>query len=398
MTLHEMQTTLKLSKYPACFPALYDRIQDTWKDRAALILSDYYIYKTLTDCYALLPYRDAICAAAAKARETPALCLFICILEQLIVTGGTLSDPDYEAPAGEGSEYDLLHLFPAIPTMPGSVKFLRDRQVPEDIIAASLQEYDDSMETGVAQFGRPVFNKGRLGWLLIAIRNHIVRIDRFKYDLPGLFMEKVRVYENSAGEQVILADGMQVHRSGRLLGSIAHEDPEGSFFAAITETEDTVTGYPTQQEYVQNTPITLEKSQWTLRLTANDPVIRIHIPKNEPFDPQIVEASYQKARSFFARHFPDYPYKAFYCNSWLMSQELPAILKPTSNILAFQKKFTIIPSVSVGRAVFAFVFQRSAAFIPASFDDLPRNTSLERAIIALYENGGYIHEGSGFFF
>ena len=398
MTLNEMQAALNLSKYPTCFTEHYESVKDSWKDRAALILSEDYIYKTLTECYALLPYRDAICAAAAKAGKNPALCLFICLLEQLIVTGGTLTDPDYEVPTGEGPEYDLLHLFPAIPTMPDSVKFLRDRQVPEDIIAASLREYDDSMETSVDQLGRPVFDKGRLGWLLVAIRNHIVRIGRFKYDLPGIFMEKVRVYENKAGEQVTLADGVQVHRSGRLLGSVAHEDPEGSFFAAITETEDTVTGCPTVREFVQSTPVTLSKAEWTLRLCAQDPVIRIHIPKKEPFDPYIVEAAYEKARDFFARYFPDYPYKAFYCNSWLLSQELPGILKPTSNILAFQRKFTIVPSISVGRGVFSFVFQRPAAAIPASFDDFPRTTSLERAIIQVYENGGYIHEASGFFF
>ena len=398
MTLSQMQSALSLSKLPDCFPELFSKIQNTWEARAAHILSKDYIYNTLTDCYALLPYRNAICAAAEEAQKNPALCLFICLWEQWVAIGGTPYDPNYEPPAGEGVVYDLLHLFPLIPTMPDSVRFLRDRAVPEEIIAASLQEYDDSMETSISQLGRPVFDKGRMGWLLVAIRNHIVRIDRFKYDLPDRFMEKVRVYENASGEQVILADGISVHRSGRVLGSISFEDPEGSFFAGITETEDTVTGYPTMREYVQNTPVTLSKADWTLRLTCNDPVVRIHIPRKEPFDPEVVEASYEKARAFFARHFPDYPYKAFFCNSWLMSQDLPAILKPTSNILAFQKKFTIVPSVSVGRAVFSFVFQRSAAVIPATFDDLPQTTSLERAIVQVYKNGGYIHEGSGFFF
>lgn len=397
MNLKEMQSALSLDSIPSAFEEIFSRIGQTWEARAAHILSETCIRTTLTDCYAMLPYLDTVCDAAACIQKNPALCLLVCLLEQWIADGVSPAFPEYTPPSGEGLEYDFLHLFPAISTMPNSVKFFRDRQLPEDIIAASMREYDDSVATSLLQQGRPVFDKGRLAWLVLATRNHIMRLGRLKFDMPDLYMEKVRVYENETGEQIILADGIQVHRSGRVLGSVGHTDTDGSFLAEITETEDTVTGYPAIREFVQNTPVTLSKSQWTLRLCAQDPVIRMHIPRDESFDPEIVERSYAQAREIFARHFPDYPYKAFFCNSWLMSQELPSILKPTSNILAFQNKFTIVPSISVGRAVFSFVFLREAQ-IPDSLDDLPQNTSLERSIVQVYRQGGYIHEGSGFFF
>ena len=397
MTLAQMQHTLSLDSIPSAFTELFHRMEHSWEEKAAHILSEAYIRTTLTECYAMLPHLDLICTAAENIRKNPALSLLVCLLEQWIADGVSPALPEYIPPVGEGIEYDFLHLFPAIPTMPDSVKFFRDRELPEEIIAGSMREYDDSVATSLLQTGRPAFDKGRLGWLLTATRNHIIRLGRLKFDMPDLYMEKVRVYENAAGEQVILADDLQVHRSGRVLGSIGHTDTEGSFVAQITETEDTVTGYPAIREFVQNTPVTLPKSQWTLRLCAQDPVIRMHIPRDEPFDPELVDQSFQQARAIFARHFPDYPYKAFFCNSWLMSPELPSLLKPTSNILAFQNHFTIVPSISVGRAVFSFVFLREAK-IPETFDDLPQNTSLERAIVQHYQNGGYVHEASGFFF
>ena len=42
----------------------------------------------------------------------------------------------------------------------------------------------------------------------------LVHIDRFKYDTPGRYLKTVQVYKHTTGELMVLADGMQVHRSG----------------------------------------------------------------------------------------------------------------------------------------------------------------------------------------
>ena len=60
MTLNEMQRTLSLPRIPRAFPALYRQMENTWQAHAQKILSDDFISQTLSDCYALAPYRSEI--------------------------------------------------------------------------------------------------------------------------------------------------------------------------------------------------------------------------------------------------------------------------------------------------------------------------------------------------
>lgn len=397
MTLEQMMQEVSVNKVPDCFAEDYLRIRDSWEAHGQMILSDSFISQTLQDSHALASYRELVLSAARQVRENPALVLLVCLLERWVRAGGNVADVAYEAPAGEGLAYDFLHLFPAIPTMPDSIAHLRGRGVPEDVIAETMGEYDFCVDMCKTRLGRPAFDRGRLSWIRHVVHNQLIRIGRFKYDLPGKYLRGVRVYRNKAGEIKILADGLDVHRSGRPLGSVGHTDPEGSFRAELRETEAAVSGHCAINGLVDKEPTVLSKTEWTLCLWEGDAVPRIHIPNDGSFDRETVEASYARAREIFASCYPDYPYKAFFCSSWLMSLDLRRILKPASNILAFQEKFTPIPFTSSGKLVFSFAFQMGAV-IPEDLKALPENTSLQRAVKQLYLDGGYIHEGAGFFF
>ena len=396
MTLEKMQGLLRLDTLPPCFSDLYARIADSWQTCKDTVFSDAYIQKTLQEASCLESYRAVILEAAALLRKNDALCLLACLLREWIADGGNTGDPQYHPPQGNGIVYDFFHLFPAIPTMPDSVAYLRGRGVPEDVITATMQEYDFCVNMCLERSGRPAFDRGRLNWISRVIRNKLIRIGRFKYDLPDRFMTGVRVYQSETGKLKVLANGLQLHRSGRILGSAGHTDDTDSFFAQISETEDTVTGHEARNGIVAKEPVTLSKVHWKLCLSEDDCFPRIHIPSDGPFDRQSIAQAFDRARDVFDRCYPDYPYKGFFCSSWLMSTDLKEVLKPASNILAFQSFFTQIPHQSSGRLVFSFVFGMSAA-IPEDIDALPEGSSLQRAVKALYKAGGFIHEGAGFF-
>ena len=391
-----MKEQLEISSFPGCFAQLYDQIANAWEKRATEILSDSFIAQTLENCYALKPWREQILEAAAQLRENKALCLLVCLLEVWIAEGGVVSDKEYVPPKGDGLAYDFLHLFPAIPTMPASVDHLRKRGVPEDVVEATMGEYDFCVNMCLERQGRPLFDRGRLNWITRVITNRLIRIGRFKYDLPDRFMQGVRVYRNAAGEVVVFADDLQIHSSGRVLGSVGHTEEENSFFARITESGVAVIGHKVIDGIVEKEVTSLDKQEWTLCLSSKDAFPRIHIPSDGSFDRETVAASYQRARQVFDTCYPDYPYKGFFCSSWLMSTDLRKVLKPTSNILAFQEPFTHIPWRSSGRLVFSFAFGMDAA-IPENIAALPEKTSLQRAVKQLYLKGEYIHEGAGFF-
>lgn len=398
MTLEEMQRALALPHIPDAFPAIYEKLADTCERRAQRILSDDFISQTISECYALAAYREEVLRGAQVLRKNPALCLLVCLLEQWLREGGDPAQSGYVPPKGEGIEFDLLHLYPAIPTMPESVAYLRRRNVPENVIAGTLQEYDRSLADGVLREGRPTMTVRLLSWLQsTVIQNRMINVDRLNFDIPGNFLEDVRVYRNAAGDTAVLADGIQVHSSGRVLGAVGCQDTAESFWACVKETETTVIGHSVTDGLVEKEPVTLDKTKWSLYLCPKDLVPRIHIPREGSFDTQTVQSTIDRARKVFAECYPDYPFKAFFCESWLLSADLRSMLKTDSNILKFQNRFIKVPLKSAGTDILDFVCP-SIPIGSKDYQAMPETTGLQRAVKQKYITGGYVYEGAGFFY
>ncbi|WP_426512374.1 acyltransferase domain-containing protein [Dactylosporangium sp. McL0621] len=108
--------------------------------------------------------------------------------------------------------------------------------------------------------------------------------------------------------------------------------------------------------------------------------IDLHIPEAGPLTPEAIDASLDEARAFFPRHFPDEPYTAFACGSWLLDPQLLEYLPESSNIVRFQRRFELEPyeepeGLDADVEVLRFVFRS----LSTPLDQLPRNTALQRA-------------------
>lgn len=318
MTLEKMQAELGLQIMPDCFADFYKNIADTWENRSREILSDTYIRNILTENQLLTDRQDVILKAAAEVRKNPAMCLLICLLEQWAKKGGIPED-GFQNPKGAGLAYDFYCLFAAIPTIPQTVANLQKRGLPADVIADTMAEYDFCVQICENSLGRPAFEFGRLWWIQRVIHSQLVHIDRFKYDLPGQYSKGIRIYGNAAGEQVALADGTELHRSGAMLGTAGLEDTEGSFTANITETRTTVEGHPIADGFVQREKTKLDKNEWKLLFAPTDNVLGIHIPPGGGFNKEIMDRSFDRAKEIFRKCYPDYPFKAFHCRTWLLA-------------------------------------------------------------------------------
>jgi len=131
-----------------------------------------------------------------------------------------------------------------------------------------------------------------------------------------------------------------------------------------------------------------------LPLGPGDLALGVHIPDfSGPFDPDACDASFAMAARFFPDHFPEETFQVVTCHSWLMDRALADYLSPASNILAFQKRFTINhrdrpPQEDM---VFDFVFG-----VPASaVNRVPQHSSLQRAIVRHIRNGHHWYGGVG---
>jgi hypothetical protein len=128
-------------------------------------------------------------------------------------------------------------------------------------------------------------------------------------------------------------------------------------------------------------PITSEGPgrEWLRDLIGDRaPVLNIHIPESGPLDPQECEASLRAAPRFFSEHISTAHYTRGICESWLLDPQLAEYLPETSNIIQFQRRFTIAKEGEPKNdSIIRFVFRR----VPGNLDELPRRTRLERAVV-----------------
>jgi hypothetical protein len=123
-----------------------------------------------------------------------------------------------------------------------------------------------------------------------------------------------------------------------------------------------------------------------------EPALGVHIPESGPLTPDACDDSFTRAHPFFARHFPETPTRLGICNSWLLDPQLADYLAPDSNIMRFQRRFTLVGDGHDGDAdVLRFVFHR----IAPNIDDLPQRTTLERAIVAHLRAGKHWRSPTG---
>jgi hypothetical protein len=135
-------------------------------------------------------------------------------------------------------------------------------------------------------------------------------------------------------------------------------------------------------------------------LRAGESGLNTHIPYGSPLDPSACDASFTAARDFFPGRFPE-RVGGFCCHSWLMDDQLAAYLAETTNIIRFQRRFHgFVDRERADWAPIEHVFRRKydGPHPPAALlDELPQNTTLERAIAGHLRAGGHWYNQTGWF-
>ena len=126
-------------------------------------------------------------------------------------------------------------------------------------------------------------------------------------------------------------------------------------------------------------------------LKKGDIVFNLHIPSAGPLLIDDVLSSLKKAYEFYKNDL-DGTIMPFVCNSWLLYPPYSTVFPPNGNIAKFRELFTIIHSNTYED------FHNSWRIFNAPFngkiDQLPENTSLQRAMKNYYLQGNL--EGNGY--
>ena len=123
-------------------------------------------------------------------------------------------------------------------------------------------------------------------------------------------------------------------------------------------------------------------------------VLEVHIPQGEPLDIDACMKSFDMARAFFAKLYPDKPASHFVCGSWLLSPDIPNIAPENSNICRFMRLWTQLPHEGdKGHQAMERVF--GFGFDAADIASAPEKTSLQRSLKAHILAGGTVESSFG---
>lgn len=124
----------------------------------------------------------------------------------------------------------------------------------------------------------------------------------------------------------------------------------------------------------------------------------IHVPSDGgPITPMLCTASMGRAVGLSRRL--SQPADVFCCHSWLMESQLLEHLSADSNIVQFQSRFDRFTDSRIADAdPIHYVFGQELAEVgdhAAFLDQLPQETSLQRAIVAVLRSGNHWHTRTG---
>lgn len=124
--------------------------------------------------------------------------------------------------------------------------------------------------------------------------------------------------------------------------------------------------------------------------------IAIHIPPDIKIADDTLSESFAMARAFTNKYYPERAKYEIMTQTWLVSPMLDYLLPEGSKILLFKSRFDIVRGEAGESYALTFIFDRGGFnFDTDDIESLPENTSLQRAVKALYRRGGRVGYGVG---
>ena len=289
-------------------------------------------------------------------------------------------------------EYPLFAFLCLIPAIRKTYSVLKEKGIDEDIIKATVRQYEECVFIYAKRFDRLGMNKRYFDWLQHYVDCEILNINRLRFEILPL-TEPIRVIRSKdSGEDIILMEEGEFNSLGLYLSN----PPKGvfAFACSFKENEDAYEGHPVNADGkatpdIKNYP----KGRYETVIKRGDILLSVHIPVDGDFSREACRLSYERAKSVFERFFPEITVKGFVCYSWMMSPELKNHLKPTSRVLGFAAPYAKFPIFSEGEDVLNFVFYLKFK----TYEDLAEDTSLQRSLKKLYLGGERLYEYGGIF-
>ncbi len=290
--------------------------------------------------------------------------------------------PSFEPLLGDlGAVFYLLLLVAAAPRIRQTHARLG---IPEDVTRATCGRRDPAARFRVTHQGRWGADRRSLHWVRHHAAGRLFRLGRMEYILTR-FRDRLRAFRHVAtGAVAALApDGARFTQDGYMTAPPLPDDPEG-WTASLRIEPDAIRGcLLSPRGMALRGERVLPRAAWTPVLAKDDWVLDLHIPPGGGMTLEACGASMRQAAEFYPRYFPEQPAAAIVCTSWIFNPQLDGILAPDANLVRFQREVYLHPIPSSGQDGLVFIFDRPDVDPKTA----PRETSLQRAILAFLETG-----------
>ena len=309
-----------------------------------------------------------------------------------------------------GEHCGAFYLLIALSGLPQTRAFHRSRSVPDRV---ARNTYGDTAiwarqyrKIGILQNGgfehpsRPGIwgiSPRALSWLCNHLCGDLFRLERLQFIQRPYRSEFLAFRNRKTGRVHLLADGsIRFRADGQVDGTGGMADSKTGWTSRLRTQKDGVVGTPIHPEgRALPGEVVLPPDTWEPILSPGDPILEIHIPEDGPMDFDACGASFRKAVEFFPQHFPDRPFRAFCCTSWLLDPQYQTLLSGRSNIVRFQRECYLFPRASPGgRSGLERIFGPHAKDLSTA----PRDTRLRRAVLDHLNGGGHLKSGGALIF
>ena len=384
--------------WPKCVEAIYEKVMDRF-DAEGCFLTDPGYYEALAQKYNILGkelpvFQRAAVAIGENEAYSRYLLLVHVFLTEIPFTKAELKEFRI-LPTSDGSNFalDMLPGLALYSQFHKCYENLSKRNLPPEMIHALMSSPEETVEGFRRRYnGAEGFHTFK--WYQRLIRGDIFDIGCLQAELRIPFTNQACLFRSKDGQHLALARECKIHPTGRMLGCRGYEESENAWEPVLTETDEAWEGYAyNERGLVENKKTRLAKDQWEIAVAPGDPCISLHIPAKVRLDDASVTESLAQIREFLKTYFPDYPYKAIFCSSWILNPALAEMLPRESNLSRFCRRFLPMTQAATGNDVFNFVFRLSAP--PEDLKALEENTSLQRSLKKYYMDGNILHEMCG---
>ena len=390
MKLQELMEKLGIKECPEALYEIYENLDKT--DDGAIYDPEY--IKAIEDKFGILDnYYDLILAEALEFKKNPDLVLYARTVAAYNASVKTSQEARLiKLPALDGSpERDVFPTLVALAAVPDAVIAYKERGFDDAEIKKNVSNIHENLYVLDLLIGRPTLDQGHYNWVCHYLKAMIFDHKAFNFQ-PFEWNGAAIFLRNKSGEIIPMVYKGRYHESGSVLGSAGCEDETGAFDADFTETDDAFIGRLVHNCRVDKELTTLKKSEWECILREGDRVCNLHIPRSANISPDYVIESMREGLELTKRFYPEFNIKYIVCSSWLLEPKLVEILGEGAKVSSFVNRFLKFPILSYGTSCLGYVYP---GYQSGPVESFPENTTLQRGIKKLMQEGGYIHGASG---